>query len=272
MSNFMYGETVRANGILQHFLRYGGSGDPVLLIPGIASTAAQWGFVGDHIGQTNDCYVLDVRGRGLSSAGDGLDYGLNACARDVLSLIDVLGLKNCVIVGFSMGARIAIRAAGLRSSGMSGMLLLDPPVSGPGRRPYPITLEAMFAFLRMGVDGTIRDPANNSPGWKEIHNRLRAEWLSTCDFAAVAAAHRSFNEDDIHADLSRVSIPTALMVAGGAATILPDDLNELRQLIPDLFVETLDGVGHMMPFEAEDMFFASFDRMMLAVSRQTARA
>ena len=78
----LYGANVFANGIRQHYLRYGGFGSAVILIPGITSPAITWGFVAERLAERYDVYVLDVRGRGLSSTGPDLDYGLNAMAAD----------------------------------------------------------------------------------------------------------------------------------------------------------------------------------------------
>ncbi len=48
MSNqFLYGGNIFANGIRQHYLRYGGKGPAVILIPGITSPAITWGFVAE---------------------------------------------------------------------------------------------------------------------------------------------------------------------------------------------------------------------------------
>ena len=72
MSMFRYGANLPANGIRQHYLRYGGSDGPragrdaVVVIPGITSPAITWGFVGERFGRSFDTYLLDVRGRGLS--------------------------------------------------------------------------------------------------------------------------------------------------------------------------------------------------------------
>lgn len=261
-STFQYGETLRLNGILLHYLRFGGSGEPVIVVPGIVSPAAVWSFVGEHIGKSRDCYIIDVRGRGLSSSGNGLDYGLDACAADVLALADALQLKSFSIVGHSMGARIAIRAAATGHKELSRIVLVDPPVGGPGRRPYPSSLDKIIAMLEKGVNGTMRDPSNNSPRWTDAANRARAEWLHTCDFAAVAAAHRGFHEDDIHADLPKIKVPVSLMVAGEGGTVRPEDVEEFKSLVPGLVTETLAGVGHMIPFEDSARFFESLERML----------
>src|ERR1700730_590369 len=110
-STFLYGAHVHANGIRQHYIRYGGQGIPLILIPGITSPAITWGFVGERFGRHFDTYVLDVRGRGLSESRSDLDYRLDACAKDLVAFAEVLGLSNYVLVGHSMGGRIAIRAA-----------------------------------------------------------------------------------------------------------------------------------------------------------------
>ncbi|MFQ6689336.1 alpha/beta hydrolase, partial [Bordetella pertussis] len=114
MSNFRYGGNVQANGIRQHYLRYGGERagrDPVIIVPGITSPAVTWGFVGERFGEQFDTYILDVRGRGLSQSGPQLDYGLDVQAEDLLAFARALGLSRYSVVGHSMGARIGIRAA-----------------------------------------------------------------------------------------------------------------------------------------------------------------
>ena len=110
---FQYGAHVFANGIRQHYLRYGGAqaGPPVVLVPGITSPAATWGFVGERFGRGFDTYVLDVRGRGLSSAGPELDYSLDTYAKDVSEFASALRLQPYLLVGHSMGGSIATKTA-----------------------------------------------------------------------------------------------------------------------------------------------------------------
>lgn len=138
MSRLLYGANVQANGIRQHYLRYGGKGQPLLLIPGITSPAITWGFVAERLAEHFDTYVLDARGRGLSSTGPELDYGTDACADDIAAFAQALELKDCLLVGHSMGARFILRAATRHPQApFSRLALIDPPVSGPGRREYP---------------------------------------------------------------------------------------------------------------------------------------
>src|SRR5690606_41979748 len=57
------------------------------------------------------------------------------------ALADALGLGEFHLMGHSMGARFALRANQLGlADRLKSLCLIDPPVSGPGRRPYPSQL------------------------------------------------------------------------------------------------------------------------------------
>lgn len=264
-STFLYGANVKANGIRQHYLRYGGDQgqragrDAVIIVPGITSPAITWGFIGERFGQQFDTYVLDVRGRGLSSASSELDYGLDAQAADLVGFADALGLNRYSVVGHSMGGRIGIRAASTAPRGMSKLVIVDPPVSGPGRRAYPSKLPWYVDSMRLAREGCSAEQMRDfCPTWTEEQLRLRAEWLHTCDERAVIASFDSFHEDDIHRDLPLLSLPTMLMVASRGDVLLPVDIEEFGSLVPQLVVSRVENAGHMIPWDNEEGFYAAF--------------
>lgn len=258
MSTFLYGANLTANGIRQHYLRYGGKGPPLLLLPGITSPAATWGFVAERLGELFDTYVFDARGRGLSSGGKDLDYGMDAMADDVAGAIDTLDLTGVLLVGHSMGARTAIRAARRHSLPIRRLVLVDPPVSGPGRRPYPSPLPWYIDSIRMAAKGCgIEQMRPYLPGWSDEHLRLRAEWLHTCEEAAIVRSHHDLNEADVHADLPHIRAPTLLIVAGGADVVRPEESAEMGRLCPALTVRTVSNAGHMIPWDNFDGFFVA---------------
>ncbi|WP_354682854.1 alpha/beta hydrolase [Cupriavidus necator] len=264
-STFLYGANVHANGIRQHYLRYGGQvgaraqRDAIVIVPGITSPAVTWGFVGEQFGQQFDTYVLDVRGRGLSQAGPELDYSLDAQAADVIALAEALGLRRYAIVGHSMGARIGIRAARSKPAGLTRLVLVDPPVSGPGRRAYPSQLPWYIDSIRLAQQGIdVEGMRRFCPTWTEDQLRLRAQWLHTCDERAILASFNGFHEDDIHADLPQVPVPALLMTAGRGDVIREEDVQEMRKLLPPLLVAHVANAGHMIPWDDEAGFYRAF--------------
>ncbi|CAO3427205.1 alpha/beta fold hydrolase [Azospirillum endophyticum] len=258
-STFQYGANVRANGIRQHYLRYGGGGRPVVIVPGITSPAPTWGFVAERFGRSFDTYVLDVRGRGLSEASDTLDYGLDAMAADVAAFAAALGLKDYALVGHSMGARIGLRAVSRHGAEPGCLVMVDPPVSGPGRRPYPAQLPWYVDSIRLMAQGADLEAMRPfCPTWSDDQLRLRAEWLHTCDERAIVTAYEGFRTDDVHTDLPRLHCPALLIAAGCGNVILPEEEAEIRDLNPAIAIVRVENAGHMIPWDDEDGFYRAF--------------
>jgi N-formylmaleamate deformylase len=262
----LYGAHVRANGIRQHYLRFGGSGPAVVIVPGISTTAAQWAFIAERLCAGRDVYVLDVRGRGLSESGPHLNYSLDSCASDLVALVEALGITKYTVLGHSMGARIGIRASRWRPSSIERLIMVDPPVSGPGRRAYPIPIDPLLKLLhsaqRGEVDAALRGP--DAPKWPEMHIRLRAEWLHTCDERALIESHKGFHHDDVHFDLGNLDVAAALIVAGKGGVIRAEDEAEIRRLLPSIAVRRLDRAGHQMQIDDTEGFLAIIEELLAA--------
>lgn len=264
-STFLYGGQVHANGIRQHYLRYGGregareTRDAVVLIPGITSPAVTWGFVAEQLGQQFDTYVLDVRGRGLSEGGPGLDYGLDAQAADVTAFAQALGLGGYVMVGHSMGGRIAVRAAASQPQGLTKLVIVDPPVSGPGRRTYPAALPWYVDSIRQATQGmNAQDMLAFCPTWTEAQRQLRAQWLHTCYEPAIVQSFEDFARDDIHANLTALHTPLLLITAERGDVVRDSDVAEWQTLAPQTEHVRVPNAGHMIPWDNEAGFYAAF--------------
>ena len=253
----MRGYNVRANGIRHHLIHYSGAGRSMLLVPGITSPAVPWGFIAERLTDAFNVHVLDVRGRGLSQGG-ALDYSLDALADDAIAVAIAAGLNKPVLLGHSMGARVGIRAARRDPKAFAGLILVDPPMSGPGRRPYPSPWSWYEDSIRMAQNGCSgQDMRRFCPTWTGEQNALRAEWLHTCQLDAVRTAYDGFHTDDIHADFPRINVPMRLVVAGAATVVLPEDVREVQSLAPDLEVRRVVRGGHMIPWDDLETFLTA---------------
>jgi N-formylmaleamate deformylase len=158
-----------------------------------------------------------------------------------------------------MGARIGIRLARRCPQRLGKLVLVDPPVSGPGRRRYPSQLPWYIDSIRMAARGiTVDEMRSFCPTWTEDQLRLRAEWLHTCDERAVVTTFDGFHEDDIHADVPHIKVPTLLMMAGRGGVIQEEDERELMQLLPALQTVRVPHAGHMIPWDDEEGFYRAF--------------
>ena len=88
--------------------------------------------------------------------------------------------------------------------------------------------------------------------------QLRAEWLHTCDERAIVKTYNDFHDTDIHSDFPHIAAATLLVVAGKGGVILPEDIEELRALKPDMPVKRIETAGHMIPWDDFEGFFPAF--------------
>ncbi|OZM81238.1 alpha/beta fold hydrolase [Pseudonocardia sp. MH-G8] len=244
------GRWVRSGDVALHVLDYGGDGVPLVVLPGITSPAITMDFLARELTDLVRPIVVDVRGRGLSDSGKS--YTLEDYADDTVAVIDGLGLDRPLLLGHSMGARIAAVVAA-RGVPLRGTVLVDPPMSGPGRGPYPTTLEAFLGQLEQAQRGTDADEVARSwPRWPRREQELRARWLSSCDAEAVAATHAGFESEDFFTTWPQVPARTVLLYGGESPVVTAAGVAEAAAANPGAELVEVPGAGHMVFWDEQE--------------------
>jgi N-formylmaleamate deformylase len=263
---------VEANGLRHHVLRYGAEGAPDLLVlPGITSPAATADFLAVLLADLGyRVTVPDIRGRGETDRAQPGRYRLVDYAADVAGLVEALDLHRPVVLGHSMGARIAAAWAVLHAPDDHGLLLLvDPPTSGPGRGAYPTPRESFLQQLHEAQAGTDADAVRRFyPLWPERELQLRAQVLASCDETAVLETHEGFQTEDFFDYWARLTRPVVL-VRGGDSPVVPlAAVADLRRSQPGIEIDTVPRAGHMVPWDNLPGFLDVVRPHLLAHLRQ----
>jgi pimeloyl-ACP methyl ester carboxylesterase len=108
-----------------------GDGPLVVAAHGITASHLGWSMVADALGGSVRLVAPDLRGRGASSDLPG-PYGLRAHARDLVAVMDHLGVESTLIVGQSMGGYVAAVMAEDFPERVARVLMVD------GGLPLPI--------------------------------------------------------------------------------------------------------------------------------------
>jgi N-formylmaleamate deformylase len=262
---------VRANGLWHHVLEYG-AGRAVVIVPGMTASAATFSFVAMRLAPCFGVFVVDVRGRGLSDH-PASGFSLAEYAADLAGVIERLRLEGPVVVGHSMGARIAAALDVTHPGLCGGLVLADPPLSGPGRDPYPYP-PSMYTSMFAAARATDPIPGMRSAEPMASDEALveRVRWLRVTDQHAVLETHRNFHAEDYHALHARITAPAILVRGADSAVVTDSGAVELRALRPDVPVVDVADAGHLVPQEAPDAFCAiveAFVRELGAPSRDT---
>ena len=162
--------TIHHDGIAIPVSR-GGRGRPLVLCPGLNSTQADLSDLTGLLRRDHDVVTFDLRGHGLASAADRYTFEaflsdlaavLGAVLAAVLAAPERLGLPSApVLVGYSLGADLAVHYASQHPGTVDGLVLID------GANPLPepfITQGDLADFRAMAEDLAAQQEAERTRG------------------------------------------------------------------------------------------------------------
>jgi lipase len=104
--------------------RAGSGSDPVICLHGITAQHRAFNALARNLASSRSLLSVDLRGRGDSAKPES-GYGLEVHARDVIRVLDHLGLEQAVIAGHSMGGFVALKTALSYPDRVRALVLLD---------------------------------------------------------------------------------------------------------------------------------------------------
>jgi len=101
-----------------------GSGIPVIVIHGLFGSLDNWQIISKQLAQSGYRVIsLDLRNHGKSDHSK--DFSFELMAEDIIEMINVLDLKNPILLGHSMGGKVAIKTAIKYTEILSGIIVVD---------------------------------------------------------------------------------------------------------------------------------------------------
>jgi pimeloyl-ACP methyl ester carboxylesterase len=102
----------------------------VLAIHGITSTSRSWLASARALGERAALIAVDLRGRGRSNELPP-PFGLDAHVRDMIAVLDHLGLERVTVAGHSLGAYVTARLAATHPDRVERLVLVDGGLTIP---------------------------------------------------------------------------------------------------------------------------------------------
>ena len=95
------------DGVRIQLAEWEGRGKPVLCIHGITANCRSWDVVASALSPAHRIVAMDLRGRGGSDKPPS-GYSLEHHMKDIIGVMDYLGLETAIIMGHSLGAFISL--------------------------------------------------------------------------------------------------------------------------------------------------------------------
>lgn len=201
--------------------------------------------------------ALDFRGWGKSQGpSDPNAYSMSRLAEDVEAVVAHLRLEKIVLVGLSMGAKVAQVIAGLGTlKAVKGLVLISPAPATPLTMPSAASEQQVHAYETwQNAEFVARNVLVSSPKSLEdsIFKQVIQDMLMGNEYARVAWPAYAMGEDFGH--LARQIRVPVYVIAAAADVVEPLDRveKEVHAIIPGSKLGIIPDCGHLSPLEAPD--------------------
>lgn len=240
-----------------------GEGQPVLCLPGLTRNARDFDDLAEVLKDVR-LIRLTYRGRGESDRDPNyMNYNVPQEAKDVLELLDHLGVKKALYVGTSRGGIIAMLTAALAKERISGVILndigpeiatngLDRIMDYLGIQPKAKTFAEAAIVLRqtMGAefpDLTDADWEVQATRWLELTPEgLRLNYDPKLRNAMIEQAKQA--QPDLWPLFDAMDgLPLALIRGANSDLLTEASVTEMQRRRPDMIYANVPDRGHV-PF------------------------
>ena len=262
-------------------VRERGHGQPLLLLHGFTGRGSGWGVHATAFARQFRVIVVDLPGHGRTRPSDPVRgvrparVSVERTADDLATILARADATPAHVLGYSLGARIALRLAIVHPEGVRRLVLESPSagIAAPEERAARRVADAALAdrLERDGMetfdDAWERQPifaghaampaprATRHPAARLRAARLRAERLSNTP-AGLALSLRGAGQGSmkpLHDRLASVRIPT-LVIAGALDPIGLARAEIVAAYVPGARLEIAPGAGHMPHLESPARF------------------
>lgn len=259
-----------AGGLEWSVRDWGGDGDPLLLLHGFTGCADSWDPIARSFGSYR-CLAPDLPGHGRTDAPLPADrWTMDRLAMTLCDLMDGLGIEKASIIGYSMGARIALSLACHAPRRVEKLVLIGgtPGLRREVDQQQRRADDEMLARVieEQGVEAFVRH-WELSPIFAtqsaEQRDRQRVHRLAQ-SAEGLAASLRAFgtgSQRPLFDELPSLELPV-LLVVGEHDAKFRSIAEEMLAALPDARLELIPGAGHNAPLENPETFIRVTDAFL----------
>lgn len=229
---------------------YNKSRPTLIFLHYFGGSSRAWTEVIEELEKEYHSVAPDLRGFGASDAPATKNYAVKDYADDAAELIRTLTIENYVLVGHSMGGKIALALAARNPTGLQSLILLAP--SPPSPEPIPENVrEKLLASHgnRCVATETICRAAGGKLTGK-IFERSINDNLRSSEAAWKAWLERGSRED-ISSEVEQIKVPVSVVAGELDEAMTPELLRgEVVRRIEDAKLIIVPKVKHLLPLEA----------------------
>jgi pimeloyl-ACP methyl ester carboxylesterase len=256
--------------------QYGDAGSWICLSSGLGGSSRSWRPFVEHFKPHHRIMNWDYRGLFRSGpSADPLDLGVETQARDLVAVMDAMGIESAVHVGWSMGVQVALELCRQAPQRVDGLVLIGgssgkpfDTIVGGGPwaglvRPTIDRLQSMEAILGplaskavpvvsqllqlLKLTGIVNHNADD-----EVLRDVVEDWVGL-DFHCYWETFKALGNHDASSVLPSIDVPTLVMV-GDRDLFTPVAVSQvMHEQVKDSELLVIRQGTHYVPIEFPDL-------------------
>lgn len=201
----------------------------------------------------------DLPGFGAQAAPAGFDYSVDSYADWVAAFSIEHQLDEYILIGHSMGGKIALALAARQPTGLRGLVLLSPSPPSPEPISDKDRAASLAAYGKLEEAEKTFANITNRPLPTEVQAQVIADNLRTSQ-AAWDAWLEHGSKEDISSRMHAILVPCRLLVGEDDRAIpLAAQRRQTLPLLPGgTPLTVVPRAGHLLPYEAPEECRVSF--------------
>lgn len=243
----------------------------VVLLHGFGSSLQTWDEWASDLEKNRRVIRLDLAGFGLTGASPDNNYSDDADVARLFKFLEKINVQKCILVGHSMGGRIAWNFASSYPERLEGLALLAPdgfPAPGQivGAKPYdagPLANLLKFFMPKFIIKKSLEPAFFDSSFMTDIlldryYDMLRAPTVRT---AILQRMSQTITVDPVP-KLRKINIPTLLLWGERDQMIPASNSQDYSRVMPNAKVIILQRASHLLQEENAQASLASFKEFL----------
>lgn len=235
-----------------------GEGKPMIILHGLFGFSDNWQTHAKKLADYYQVILVDLRNHGKSPWSDDFSYEL--MAEDVAELVNDLGLDEIILVGHSMGGKVAVQYAQKYEDTLEKLVVVDI-----GLKEYPMHHEHILAGIHaVTLDGVqTRRQADEELGQFIDSEGVKQFLLKNLYWKEKGHLAWKMNVKVLEEKMPEILralpseelfVPTLFIRGELSNYILDEDIDYITEQFPDSEVVTIENAGHWVHAEAPEEF------------------
>lgn len=243
------------------FYRKFGQGQSLIILHGLFGQCDNWNTLAKQFAEKGfEVFSVDQRNHGLSPHSDVWNY--QVMSEDILELINDNQLQNVILLGHSMGGKVAMQFAIDHAQFLDKLIVVDI-----GSKYYPMHHQQVMEGLqavdfnkiksRKEAEGIlsnfISDVGTKQFLLKNLYWKTETELAWRFNLKVIVEQIENVGEALIADTIC--TIPTLFIRGEKSNYILDEDLNSMQDVFPHFEQATIADAGHWVHAEKPTAFF-----------------